>query len=464
MLEDHFMKPSLLSWMQNMNSRWLHFKCWMRHWNLCVSATLSKHLKSRDGQVSLSFSQTGKPLLLLCVMCRVFLGNNKTCRFEQILGFFFFLNLVKKESVVGVAVEGKRVNKEKANELQKRKNRWNETNFCLCQLKAPILLVPCWVLSSLQQEYPHIWVKWFWTATCLTQPTTTTTTTLIHHCHHTLRSKSCLPVKSSTTSPTTKWDQWPKPSIHQQACSLGGCESTLTSSHTWARSTKPFFLFSDFGVFRRWCVVRFCWQLTLFLFCFFLFVRSLLNSFYFLFTLVVPWTGNCFGCVWFSVNNTSNLIKKLSNNYSAQELTRIEFAQIMEDLITEKLSCWSFNTCTSLRRTFSMLQLNQHFKEMVPITFSAPIHFFVLLEFLFLRKFLKSTSQTVSHFGTDFVTFEERVWWVGHVNEACSDFVFLFLIKCKGSHLTSRAATSGDKLRGLVFASLTWLFQKGREF
>ena len=39
--------------------------------------------------------------------------------------FRVFLNLVKKESVWvgGVVVEGKRVNKEKANELQKRKHR-----------------------------------------------------------------------------------------------------------------------------------------------------------------------------------------------------------------------------------------------------------------------------------------------------------------------------------------------------
>ena len=153
---------------------------------ICVSATLSKHLKSRDGQVSLfllcvvcrvSCVVCRVSCGVSCVVCRVFLGEtifldlvffffgwlmgNRTraLRFEQIPGLIcFFWNLVKKESVGGcVVVEGKRANKEKANELQKRKNRWNETKFCLCFLNPPNFF---WFLIGFflfwKQEYPHI--------------------------------------------------------------------------------------------------------------------------------------------------------------------------------------------------------------------------------------------------------------------------------------------------------------------
>ena len=139
MLEGHFQKPSLLPWMQNMNSGWLHFKCWMRHWNLCPSNTLktprNQEMAGKPSPVCRVFLGDG-----ISQLCFVFVGGWKAT--EQDLGwnkfrfFFVLLNLVKKERKRewGCGCVKKQMS-------CKRKKRW--------VLAEPIqsFFVTCWVLS-----------------------------------------------------------------------------------------------------------------------------------------------------------------------------------------------------------------------------------------------------------------------------------------------------------------------------
>ena len=116
-----------------------------------------------------------KQISLSCVPCVVFLGETIFLNFvfflcgdwwvtEQDIEvwtnsvfFFFFLNLSKKK-MWGVLLRASEWKKEKANELQKRKNRWNETKFCLRQLNQSFFWLFLWSRNFLT-NYIESWAR-----------------------------------------------------------------------------------------------------------------------------------------------------------------------------------------------------------------------------------------------------------------------------------------------------------------